>query len=425
MPTEDSPQAMIISLGGTPEPLVRSMAEHRPRFVTFLASHGSVALLGRVLELLDQEGLPRPEHRVVLAEDVNDLVHCYAKALECSRYLEEREIQAEDVVVDYTGGTKTMTAAVVLATVGRGYRFSYVGGDSRTKGGLGIVETGSERVYPGVSPWQIFAVEEWQHLVLHVGQYQYEAALTLVRETRRRQPSSEQSLWEGLENALEGLLYWDRFNHREALPRFKASLQALSRWMEIRPQDQTNKAVSGFVEQGGLCWEFLVALAQDTDNFRRAGPLLVKDLIANAGRRASQGRYDDAMSRLYRALEMLGQIAFREATGASTSNIPPEKLPPGLREEYVQRYQDPKDGKIKVPLEAVFQVLQELDHPLGRRFFERYDDFRRIMLARNQSILAHGIQPIDGPLFTSLRELLCQTFDIQEEVTFPQLRSPF
>ena len=146
-------QAMIISLGGSPEPLVRSIAEHRPQFVTFLASQDSVVLLGKVMELLDQGGVPRPEHRVVLADDVNSLVHCYEKALKCARWLEDREFQADEVVVDYTGGTKSMTAALALATVGKGYRFSYVGGTSRTKGGLGIVETGSEAVHTGVSPW--------------------------------------------------------------------------------------------------------------------------------------------------------------------------------------------------------------------------------------------------------------------------------
>lgn len=418
-------QAMIISLGGTPEPLVRAMAEHRPQFVTFLASQDSVVLLGKVMELLDQEGLPRPAHRVVLVEDVNDLVHCYAKALEGARYLEEREIRAEEVVVDYTGGTKTMTAAVVLATVGRGYRFSYVGGARRTKGGLGIVESGYEEVYQGVSPWQIFAVAEWQHLILHVRQYQYEAALTLVRETRRRQPAAEQVLWNGLENALEGLLYWDRFHHREALPRFKEGLRALTQWLELRPRDQTAQALTGFVAQGERCLEFLVGLAADTRNFTREGPRLVQDLLANADRRASQGRYDDAMARLYRALEMLGQLAFREKLGASTSNVPEVKIPAGLREEYARRYRDPQDGKIKVPLEATFQVLKELDDPGARQFFERYEDFRRIMLARNQSILAHGIQPIDGPLYQTLRNLLIETFALQADLIFPQLRSPF
>ena len=39
---------MIISLGGTPEPLARSIIEHRPHFVTFLASHNSVLVLGKV-----------------------------------------------------------------------------------------------------------------------------------------------------------------------------------------------------------------------------------------------------------------------------------------------------------------------------------------------------------------------------------------
>jgi CRISPR-associated protein (TIGR02710 family) len=202
-------QAMIISLGGTPEPLARSIAEHRPAFICFFASHDSVERLGQVRELLAQGGLSLPPKHIVLAEDVNDLVHCYEKALECARLLAARDIPPAEVVVDYTGGTKTMTAALALATVGKGYRFSYVGGEKRNKEGLGVVESGSDVVHTGVSPWQIFAVEEWQHLVLYVRQYQYEAALTLVSQTRQRLPGKEQLRWQGLEETLEGLLHWE------------------------------------------------------------------------------------------------------------------------------------------------------------------------------------------------------------------------
>jgi CRISPR-associated protein (TIGR02710 family) len=414
-------QAMIISLGGTPEPLVRSIAKHRPQFVSFLASQESVVVLGKVKELLEAQDHPFPDHRVVLVENVNDLVHCYERALECARFLEAREIAADEVVVDYTGGTKNMTAALTLATVRKGYRFSYVGGEARTKGNLGIVKDGFEVVHTGVSPWQIFAVEEWQHLVLYVQQYHYEAALTLVQETRRRQPPAEQMLWEGLENALEGMRQWDRFNHRDALPRFKEGLRGLQQWVEVKG----NAALVGFVQEGQRCRDFLIQLASTTNNFKRLDRLLVVDLLANAERRADQGRYDDAMARLYRALEMLGQIALKDQTGASTSNVLEQTLPEHLREEFSRKYRDSEDKKIKLPLEATFRVLQALKNSVGCQFFERYEAYRKILYARNLSILAHGIQPVDQDAFTSFRDLVRDSFDIREEVTFPRLRFPY
>ncbi len=275
--------AMIISLGGTPEPIVRAIAEHRPRLVCFLASQQSVNLLGQVQELLRQGEFALDESRVVLVDNVDDLVHCYEKALACARFLEGRQIPADSVVVDYTGGTKNMTAALALATVDKGYRFSYVGGAARNKGGLGIVQTGSEVVHTAVSPWQIFAVTEWQHLVLHVDQYQYEAALTLVRETGRRLPPAEGKRWQGLENALEGLLYWDRFNHKEALPKFRQGIQELEYWGQVKG----DQVIADFVRDCKTCLEFLQALAQETRGFQTPTRLLLVDLVANAERRGA------------------------------------------------------------------------------------------------------------------------------------------
>jgi CRISPR-associated protein (TIGR02710 family) len=412
---------MIISLGGTPEPLARSIAEHRPAFICFLASHVSVILLGEVKELVEKEGLSFPERRVVLADDVNDLVHCYQKARECTQVPKVQQSSPDQVVVDYTGGTKTMTAALALATVAKGYRFSYVGGEKRNKEGLGVVETGFEVVHLGVSPWQIFAVEEWQHLVLYVGQYQYEAALTLVKQTGNRLPRGEQKLWQALESTLEGLRLWDLFNHREALSKFRQGLGELEDWVRVKD----DQVISDFVQQGQVCLAFLKELANETGGFQRLSRLLVVDLVANAERRASQGRYDDAMARLYRALEMVGQIAAEESLGVSTSDFPEEKIPESLREEYCLRYRDRDSGKIKIPLEATFRLLEARGHPAGQQFFARHSDFRKILSARNQSILAHGLQPVMASSYGSLRDLICQAFDLQETVPFPQLRSPY
>jgi CRISPR-associated protein (TIGR02710 family) len=414
-------EAMIISLGGTPEPIAHAIAGHRPPCVCFLASQQSVYLLGKVQELLEQKGFPLAETKVVLVDSVDDLIHCYERALECARFLEDRQIAPDAVMVDYTGGTKNMTAALALATVGKGYRFSYVGGSTRNKGGLGIVQTGCEVVHTGVSPWQIFAVQEWQHLVLYVSQYQYEAALTLVRETGRRLPAAEGKRWQGLETIMEGLLYWDRFNHKEALSKFKQGIEELDNWVQFRG----DQVIADFIREGRPCLEFLQALAHESRGFQISTRLWLVDLVANAERRGVQGRYDDGMARLYRALELQGQIIFLQRTGASTSEAPLEVIPPALQDDFTRRYAGPARGKLQLPLFATFQVLQALGEPAADQFFARKTDFLKIINARNNSILAHGITPVNKKAFEHLRDLIRQTFLIEETVSFPRLRSPY
>lgn len=413
-------QAMIVSFGGAPEPVAKAIAEHQPQFICFLASRDSQDKIGEVRQLLAQGGLPLPESRVVLADNADDLVLCYETALECARLLEERQIAAERVVVDYTGGTKSMTAALALATVGKGYRFSYVGGTKRTKKGLGIVEDGFEVVSTSLDPWQLFAVAEWQRLVLHVDQYQYEAALCLVREIGPRQPH-ERLRWQGLASVLEGLLFWDRFSHQQALPLMLQGLKDLEKWDETVVED---RVITEFVRQTQECYRFLSELDRETGHFQYPAHRLMVDLLANAERRAEQGRYDDATLRLYRALELQGQVALWEGHRISTSDVPEDLIPLEHQNEFLEKYRD-RDGTIKLPLEASFRLLNAFNHPVGKKFIKHRGEFGRILNSRNQSILAHGLEPVDGSSYHSFMHLLRQTFHLHDSIAFPRLHSPF
>ena len=65
-------RAMIISVGGTPEPIIKSIAEYRPEFVSFFASqdtHDKVSEIKRGL----QEIKLSIKNEITLADDVNDL----------------------------------------------------------------------------------------------------------------------------------------------------------------------------------------------------------------------------------------------------------------------------------------------------------------------------------------------------------------
>ena len=192
------PQAMIVSLGGSPEPLIKTLSEQRPQLVCFLASQESVDLVGTIKEAVTRGGVNFRDYKV-LVEDINDLAHCYQKALACADWIARQSVPAVDVIVDYTGGTKTMTAALVLATVSRGFRFSYVGGTRRTKGGLGVVESGSEEIRLGPNPWELFAVQERQRLAQYFNSYQFAACRTLIQGGTDRLGEDEKQRFEVLD----------------------------------------------------------------------------------------------------------------------------------------------------------------------------------------------------------------------------------
>ncbi len=413
--------AVIASLGGTPEPIAHTIREHNPEIVCYLASQQSVVEVGTVHKRLKQWGHSQVDFQTFLVDDVNDLAHCFGKALECAAYLENKGVELDEVMVDCTGGTKPMAAALVLATARKGAAFSYVGGGSRTKDGLGVVETGTEKVYTGISPWQVFAVEEWQHLVWHIEHFQYEAALELINSALPKREPGDRLCWRGLHKVVDGLWRWDQFNHRGAVKSLRQGVEEIRNWTDVKE----DKRLADFIAQSMTCLEFLMEMASATSQFKEASKHLVIDLLSNADRRAAQGRYDDAVARLYRALEMQGQIAFRARTGSSTSNVSPEIIPPELREEYSTRYGDAESGKVRIPLHATFRLLKALGDPVGAHFFAHEADFKKILYSRNQSILAHGTEAVSRETFENFRDMLRSAFDIHEEIRFPQLKSPF
>ena len=70
---------MIMSLGGSPEPLTRSIEVNRPERIVFMASPDSVSLAGKVFDSLDYK--PHAEYEIT--EDPNILFECYRSARRC------------------------------------------------------------------------------------------------------------------------------------------------------------------------------------------------------------------------------------------------------------------------------------------------------------------------------------------------------
>ncbi len=68
---------------------------------------------------------------ITLADNVNDLLQCHEKAEEAVERVIKKGYGKEDVIVDYTGGTKNMSVAIALASITHGFSFSYVGGKER------------------------------------------------------------------------------------------------------------------------------------------------------------------------------------------------------------------------------------------------------------------------------------------------------
>lgn len=406
-------QAMIISVGGTPEPVVKTLLEHRPGFVCFFGSEETIERVGEIKGLAREAGV-EVRNRNVIVRDPQDLVACYRDAQEAAARVDEAGFEPEQVVVDYTGGTKTMSAALALATVGKGFRFSYVGGRERTKQGLGVVVTGTEEIRTGVSPWRLFAVEEKRAFASLFNRHLFASAEEVLSRAARHD-AEEQELLGALVRLARGYRHWDAFRHAEAKPEVAAGVAGLATWLRFRPDSGLEAALAA--AQGSLA--FLDRLQEGTRGFKRRHRLQVADLLANARRRAEVGRHDDAVGRVYRALELTGQLAFEEAFGRDTGAADPARLPESLRDEYVARYGGREGGGLQLPLFAVFRALEAAGRPEGLAFAARREEVEKLLYARNHSILAHGFEPVAPDLPARFEALVREAFGVGEAVAFP------
>lgn len=391
---------LICTVGGTPEPIVAALKHWQPRRVRFVPTPETRdQIADRILPLAAAEDVPIDAGRYDLLElpDGQDLARCVDRLRELTPEVESWLARGEDfqVVVDFTGGTKCMSAALALQAHRWRCRFSYIGGQERTKDGVGVVVSGKEQVLHTHNPWDALGYQAVEEATTLFDQGAFAAVSKLLERTLRniQTPARKREL-QALKSLADAYDAWDRFEHREALGKFgdvQRYENDLSALMGRNPADALRRHTADHRA-------FLSTLVGD------AGPTAarVRDLLANARRRHAEGRDDDGVARLYRAIEAIAQARLREMYRIEdTSKVLLELLPEELRQIWASRA---KNGTVFLGLQDDYALLASLDDPLGAEFRQLGLDNRERspLVGRNQSILAHGFSPVGDRPFRQL-----------------------
>lgn len=394
---------LICSVGGTPEPVAAAIRHWRPARVMFLCSEQTRASINAALQSATAADLAIPPgctDQIVLS-DHQHLQKTLRELRPLDPYVQSWQQRGDDyaVVVDFTGGTKVMSAA--LALVARRWKctFAYVGGQERSKNGAGVVVSGQEHHFVHFNPWNVLGYQTIEDAVTVFNHGGYAAAAHLLHGAiTNAGPAEIKRELSTLEAVVDAYAAWDRFEHRLAAARFRDALKNQNDLAAIFPHHASAlvKRLEGHLDR----------VAQLADR-REPTAEWVEDLLHNARRRAAEHRFDDAVARLYRAFEALAQIRLREEHGIEdTKDVRVEALPAALRAEWAGRA---RDGCVMLGLQDAYRVLKEYRDGPGCKFFELglADDQKSPLVARNQSILAHGFQPVGQPVYNDLDEKLC------------------
>lgn len=396
---------LLITVGGSPEPILTAIETLQPDRVIFLCSDGAKGSKSQVigegnpceirrgLEVEKKPNIPtqlglgdrfQPERDLVLIQDPDDLSECYRLATAKIRALQQEFVDAQ-ILAEYTGGTKTMSAALSVAALD--YRIPmYV--TTSVRRNLIRVESGELTERAAASSIIVERTIE-QFLPLLLEQYNYPAAMTELKIPFQMElPSSAlKSRVRKLYTCCAGFDAWDKFDHAAAWQ----LLKDFTSQQNIQPVVLFLKRVMGSRET-------LAEAVDDNfkapDKMRGHGYEIVEDLVLNAERRAILERFDDAVARLYRALELLVQVRLWERYQIKTGDVDLQKLPESLLLKY-EGMRSPDKDKIQLGLSASYFLLSELpDDPLGKLYLQRHKAIIDALKIRNYSILAHGLRPV-------------------------------
>ncbi|MGC8968123.1 MAG: TIGR02710 family CRISPR-associated CARF protein [Thermus sp.] len=384
-------KVLILTVGTTREPLEVALSEHAPHGVVFLASQQSHPVAA---ELLRDYGASF-RHHTLLLEDAESLLEAYQKALLALRKALEWEAKA--IVADLTGGTKPMAAGLTLALTGRGVVFSYVGGERRDPK-TGRVVSGEERLRLLEDPTARFGLREWAGFTRAWNALNLGMALAELESLLSRPLSpSETRFYRAMRGVVEGLMEWDRFRHGEALERLSAHLPVALAVAEAWGHGGKVRVLKGLEDL--LPYLKSIVEAGEKPTFS-----LLQDLLANAERRAALGRFDDALARLYRALELAVEADVQERLGFALKD--PRTWPEGFPESLRERILKPR-GLMDL-LDAAFDLDLAFGQQgtLAQRLYGEKNRLQALLQKRHGSILAHGTRPVEQGDYERLRDFL-------------------
>lgn len=380
---------LICTVGGSHKPIVTSIQQNKPDHICFICSEDDPAtnkpgsytqITGKGFVITEKTGeapslpniptqcnIPQDCFEVLLvsADDLDDV---FIKCFELIGSFKDRFPHAR-IIADYTGGTKSMSAGLALASL------EYADVEL-------ILVTGARanliKVHDGTQQ-SVLASADRIRLHRQMAPYLYawkDFAYGQAFEGLKRIPSpKDRALRAELQIAMDlsrCFDLWDRFNHIDA----KNILGIYGKRLKN--------------EYAYLMGQLAALATEDIKNT----PARILDLWLNAQRRAAQARYDDAVARCYRLLEWISQWFIRNQWGLETSAIPYDMLPSEL--QTTQRYAADEKGMVKLGLldSWSFIYLKSPENNLTKIFEQEQKVLRNLLIMRNHGILAHGTKPV-------------------------------
>ena len=357
-----------------------------PDYIVFFCSDLSTRTIDYITELFeadDDEFIEGHDYEIVVLDQIDNFNSCF-EAFELKIW--ELDLLAEEkheIIMDYTSGTKTMSAAMACCGMFYSKDLITISGDRRN----GVVSTGTE----SIQYQNLYKVYD-KFALMRVRNY-FNANRFYTASEILENVVDESINTENMMNLVKGYFLWDNMEFEEAYEHLtKLDLNGFE-LSEIKDDLKFNLKALGAI------------VRSPHENLKNC--YILASLINNSIRRAEEYKYDDAIARLYRAFELIAQIRLSSYRLNSSDIDTDILLENNVSQEFIDGLEKTRDeGKIRIGLIKDFELLDALDDDLGKYFAENRNRINNLTKKRNNSILAHGLESLDKEDFEEFEEVV-------------------
>ena len=432
----ESAEYMILSVGTSYEPLVLSLSLFKPKKVLFLYTEKTEKIIDKVVKFCELSSSS------FLKEIVNEVepLSIYRKIKEA--YLEWKE--PEKIYIDFTGGTKAMSAASAMAGAVINIQLVYVGTEQYLTD-FRKPKPGTERIYYILNPYEVFGDLEIDKALNLFQKCNYAGAREKLEELKEKvpEPISRQQL-NFMYLLAKSYEMWDSLDFEKAHSNMLQLINELKRDKTVNPNFVLMDMLPHLVCQKDI----LEPLTKIADYMRKKENLKVTQnkeyiiplmftMYACSLIREKQEKYDSATLLLYRLLEMIEQRRLA-MYGIDVSRadylhmqFPKDKFEKMNKLGEKERFETYKTMVNAVKKEVFAKIgntyladtisllegfihLTALQDELmlrgGENPITKIKKLRAAVYLRNNSIFAHGLSPVSYEDYLKFKNMVVSIF---------------
>lgn len=437
---------LILSVGTSYEPLVLNISLLKPRKILFLYTKETETILNKIVNYLKLEVTDYDKSLV----DSTDSLTVYQKIKQVYIAWDK----PEKVYIDFTGGTKTMSAAAALAGSLINVQLVYVGTETYLTD-FRKPEPGSEELFYIDNPIEVFGDIELEKIFALIDRHNYAGAAEKLNKLKENIPDPLNRQQINFVYLLVKIYeHWDALEFQPACELMEELLKELKRDYRVHKKILMMDFQSILSKQYKVLCQ-LNKIPELIRNKNQKSILSNKSIIIslmftmyeNALRREKEEKYDMATLLFYRLLEMIEQrrlitygiyISHPEYEKVDYTHAAPEYQSLEAQDQFLLLKEKNREYKkalfTKADKDYLPAPIALLDGylllaALGDTILLSKDGsplnmlkkIRSMVSLRNNSIFAHGLGPVGEHDFGKFRDFvkeLFQNFCEIEEINF-------